>query len=1097
MFDKTIQGVADTAPADVKMFLDRPETDDLKFGYRVIVDWLKTTLTNAPRPLRLAVTGPLGAGKSTLIRNALDELEQTSNETIAIAYVDVWKLDKESARRSAILQIAKGFGLHADTINELKKNIYGVTTDVTDEPSNKTFVNPGKALYKVIGVSIVYAILLAFLINTVLGSIFDSPKPSESSKIFLSLLTGLAIAAFSVISNLFVNTFVNIRNSVSRAPLVGAEEFELCLRAILDTVKLANKQAIIVFDNIDRAPSERTQEILTGLAAFFDDSEEKTVRDLIIVVPFAKGIVAGLNETAIQKFFDVVIPLPEIIPQDLTEYTEALISQTKWIDHRKELAEIITLGPYKTPREIKHFINELLSLLNLATQMEQKVITEGNNASGEYLSPGLVTKNVLAYAKVLICEDIWSDFLRTGVNGFWTLEEMFLAEKYRALIEDKVYETCKLQIQKLSEYLAATTGLPAEVPFSPEPFFYLKGADELLKIQGGSEMERALIQRDSKAVEKYIEDSDRNVRVENLRSIFQLTTKKYKGGLQRRKNAIIAVLNALMSQKVSDRPILAILSEEIERATGLIPELSIEQVRFLTPIEGDKVTNENLWRLMDLEFRRSKGPKSDDSEQSDDWNIRYLCDVVKQPGGKQRAQLTSKDFGLPRLMKSEIITALGSDYPSEYSSPETAINAISFYINKSFGFSDVLEVQRANLIVECGLKEAGPEISGQLAGHLNSIWTYLSNNVSNPGSAEISLLGIGAIIDAIPSDQRCPAEHWQTLAKNLNAKQPLPAPQNFSTTGKAGFTVFLLSIHRKVGLPSYGNLNNVLKTLVNSFSKDDILKLIDYTNGWNWFTEIWSIAPTELRNRIINDSEIFEFTMLNSSGDATQTLMNEWNHFKAVPTLGNIVEKASDQGAGISQAAWINIVAQNPTVFSLDIRMLVVKLAGAKTPRPNLSALVDHELTNLESMPTALLLIKWLKAEDPPRLEKMADDCSEYLRMNSPQSWTSREACSLKIVTEMINRISKDASEQIVERAIQRGIRDGTSNDVSTSIADMAAQILEAGKALETLDGLEDSIEKTGKLNAEIKTALSSRISGIRERYNLKKKSFLGSLLGT
>lgn len=1078
--------------SDLLLFLDRPETSDLKFGYRVTVDWLKDILVNSPKPFRLAITGALGAGKSTLIRNALDELESDATAEVVTAYVDVWKLDKESARRSAVLQIAKRLKLSDETIKSFERDIYGVVTGVNDESDNKSLADKNKPIKKIILTAIPFAVVLSIIIYVVLGEILESDKPSESIKIFLSLLTAFATATYTIISNLFVNMFVNIKNTVSRAPLVGPEEFEKCLRLILNDSSIVNKTVVIVFDNIDRAPVERTQEILTGLSAFFDDSEEFSERNLIIVVPFAKGAAQGLNDKTIQKFFDVVVPLPEIISQDLTEYAEDMISKSIWNRHKKEIAELITLGPHKTPRGIIHCVNELFSLLHLAQQMENKSLSSNGSATEEYLSPGMVTENVLVYAKIVVCQSIWEDFLKNGVLNFWSIEEMFTPEKYDDVLPEPQRWEEKEKVQELKAYLNSTIGLPQNVPYSPEPFFHLKGADELLKIQGGPEIERAFSLRDVKTVEKYLDSEDQQERVANLRTIFDFCIRKYKNSNQRRKNTVVSFLNALFAKKISDESSAKVIADQILKNPDLINEVGVGQIAFIAPQNEKGTVNDPLWKLMDEEYLRKQNNKEIKEEKDEEWSIQYLAQVLLQPTGMDRAKITKKDFNLRRLNSDKIISAIGELYPANFSSPETALEAISTYTNQQFLISTIDEMVRVESIIKSGLASANTEVQGPLVSALNSTWSFFGNNLSKSDFSEQSFIGAAFILGGMPSDVRCSSATWQQqLITNLNSRYA--DFQRLVPTCKAGILLFLISIGEKHPIQNFSELFSVFRSAVASMNDSDLKKLVDYSFGWNWFPKIWGLAQGEFRNRLINDPGILDFVLMNCDSTVAEVLKSEWANLKSNPSFGLVLKKPNtDQG--VVRRDWIEIISKNPSHFSETIRRSCMEAASLEDPKMRVEGLIDHELDVLKDLPTTTYLLEWLSENDTAKLEQVVEKRDEYLRKATPEIWGPKEICSLKIVTENLHRLQNDPCEQIIDKAIQRGVKDGESTDISVKTSEMVLKILECGKGLDFVDAVEESFKKTGKLSDEQKALFVEKIESIRDNFDLQKKGIFDKL---
>lgn len=318
---------------------DHPEYDNLQFGHQQIADWLVSQLKEkiAP-PFRLALTGSFGSGKSTIILKALEQLKQDKDEEVNWAYVDLWKLDKESTRRSAILKIAKDLKVNPRTIDELNEKLYGFSTDYSKIKSIS---------YALDWPSIIVAFLAVIILYFLLGAISTL---GEGPKIAIAL----AVAAFNLIFRFLDKSLIILKRTVVKHPIVGAEEFEECLQTILEKVK-SDSKVIIVFDNLDRAPLDISHAILNGISTFFDHSHGDRIRNLIIIVPFdmTSGKLISKDNIDINyeenteiafKMFDAVIPLPKIIEEDLFDYTVLHLKTTisEFCDEKK-IEDVATL----------------------------------------------------------------------------------------------------------------------------------------------------------------------------------------------------------------------------------------------------------------------------------------------------------------------------------------------------------------------------------------------------------------------------------------------------------------------------------------------------------------------------------------------------------------------------------------------------------------------------------------------------------------------------------------------------------------------------------------------------------------------------------
>lgn len=123
----------------MKLFRDQPVSENLKFAHSIMVSWIFDAIINSPRPYRLAITRSLGTGKSTIINAVSKKLVE--EKSYIVSTIDVWRLDKDSARRSTLIRIAEDLGIKTKEISELKESIYGSTSDISKANSHKTIID--------------------------------------------------------------------------------------------------------------------------------------------------------------------------------------------------------------------------------------------------------------------------------------------------------------------------------------------------------------------------------------------------------------------------------------------------------------------------------------------------------------------------------------------------------------------------------------------------------------------------------------------------------------------------------------------------------------------------------------------------------------------------------------------------------------------------------------------------------------------------------------------------------------------------------------------------------------------------------------------
>lgn len=612
----------------LNLYPDRLESkENLKFAHSVLVDWFCEMIKGIDPPFRIAITGDFGTGKSTIIYNGLKEIEKIAN--YKKAYVDVWKLDKQSVRKSTILSVAKQFEVDLKKENNLKKSLYGSITENSDSKetegltSDTPFYKQWHFLWVII-LSLSSGTLFYFFIS----QLDDSNNITEKIKFIYSA----AMALFFTTTNFISRKILRVKSIVERKPFVGAEEFEDAFQAILEDSNLKDKICIVIFDNIDRTQGSRTEEILTGISAFFDHSSHNKNRNLIIIVPFSTEN-TQFDVKTIQKFFDVVIPIPNIMPEDLMEFAENKIKRIGWTEQEAEdIAQLIDQSPLKTPREILHFINELNVQISLAQKLENERHTEGNRDYETYLSMGSITNSKIFFAKLKLCQKIEPSFLKNSLNEYLSPQEAMDFKKYRESNED------------IYSFLRATDGIPTEYPESLEPFSYFKGADVELSIPGGPKIIKSLVNRKVEDVQEFIK-KDSNT--DNLEKLFIQAFKKNKNNPQRIKNSIHTVLSACEKININSKEFRKKISEAIKIVPDIIKDISIENLKKITIYSGESIENEEVWKIADeryISLMNKLKERPELSETYKSWRMGYLKEIMIQPCGVTRANLKSNDL---------------------------------------------------------------------------------------------------------------------------------------------------------------------------------------------------------------------------------------------------------------------------------------------------------------------------------------------------------------------------------------------------------------------------------------------------------------------
>lgn len=150
----------------------------------------------------------------------------------------------------------------------------------------------------------------------------------------------------------------------------SSAEFKAWMDEVDKDLKTLNKTLVIVFDNMDRLPSQKVESLWSSIHSFFSD---KTYDHIKVLIPFDrwhvqhafKGENGDYGNDFINKTFDVVFRVPPPIMSGWQHYMEDMWKRAFGDD--SELSISVTqiydaLSKVHTPRKIIAFVNEMATV---------------------------------------------------------------------------------------------------------------------------------------------------------------------------------------------------------------------------------------------------------------------------------------------------------------------------------------------------------------------------------------------------------------------------------------------------------------------------------------------------------------------------------------------------------------------------------------------------------------------------------------------------------------------------------------------------------------------------------------------------------------
>ncbi|MFA5793422.1 MAG: P-loop NTPase fold protein [Candidatus Gracilibacteria bacterium] len=421
------------------------------FYHKNVAPALKTIIENDTCVHTIGLFGRWGTGKSTIIKLLKDEGITDSQ----VVEFDCWKYENDSLRRQLLLQIAKDLGISRKEIEKLEKDLYFSVSETVEEK-----VSISWAHLKKVGI-----ISLAFLLPIGFFSWQLFPDIVHQWKLWigttLSMVLSIALLAEKILGDDLRKIIMISPITSSKAQLNSPEQFEHSFIKILKRADSKSKKIVIVIDNLDRVDSKVATEVLATLKTFLEIGDANLGgKQVIFLVPCDFEAIkkaapsAELADEFLRKIFNVVLWTPEFINTDIRSFIADQIKQTgdisKFLDDEDVLL-VIESAFANSPREIKQFINNLISSLIVAFKSEVKDIVEGN----------------IAYmAKVLVLMHKYPVAFQNLKKSWYSPEEIV-----------STYDTVKINEEQepfkegFKSFMLSTSRITVS---DAEPFIYLK-----------------------------------------------------------------------------------------------------------------------------------------------------------------------------------------------------------------------------------------------------------------------------------------------------------------------------------------------------------------------------------------------------------------------------------------------------------------------------------------------------------------------------------------------------------------------------------------------------------------------------------------------
>ena len=469
-------------PKEKKMrFLsDRPldADEEMRFGHLGLVDTLKDIVSTCPTPFTIGVFGKWGTGKTTI----LDSLKRKFHASeIAVVIIDAWKHEGDALRRTFLQDTISQLQEKQDEKQYLSKEVK--LSKNLRVPISRTFHS------KITSSSIKWPLGIVITALIIVGVLIDHFSPNNFGTYLSTVLGGglvVGILLWLLQQSVTTETVTKMTDRFQ-----DPQEFEIEFNKKI-IGKVEAEKLLVIIDNLDRVSCDKAIELLSTIKTFLE--QDKCVFLIACDAEAIKRHLEGLyglnsensggvsrfdGDEYLRKFFNSYLIIPEFIDTELYTYTEKLLNESNLHTHdRPDVAYIITKAFRDNPRQIKQFINTLISHLLLAEHRE----------TSQELPKDTITKNVAYLAKDLIIRLQFSKYYDSWTRG----------------------ELKKDASKELDDFLRATKPIDVE---NKRPFRYLKISEQEIEIPEIRDLQLAFqdnnVDQASQIIERYKTDTSK------------------------------------------------------------------------------------------------------------------------------------------------------------------------------------------------------------------------------------------------------------------------------------------------------------------------------------------------------------------------------------------------------------------------------------------------------------------------------------------------------------------------------------------------------------------------------------------------------------
>lgn len=404
-------------------------------------------------PRIIGLEGKWGSGKSNVVEKIKKDLEGEGYYTFTY---DAWGHQEDLQRRSILetltnaliedtvlegkvkIKMRNGESKEAEWKDQLSLLLSNKTTTITQPQTRLT----GSAIWGIVLIG------LFTILNIIINQLLDNECISLSWKWILleysPIIVGLIVAGYyrykdknwkNVFTLLTQKSDDTITEQFTSSEEPSVMEFKNWMHAISSHLGRAKgnkkKKVIIVFDNMDRLPSEKVMQLWSAIYTFFAGSEFENIWTIIpydymhlcdaIYESGEDGKIKDSDKSKFKRFINKTFPVVYTVPQPvITDYNKLF---NKYFEDafgteehdQKHICQVFMLFHVNpNPRTVISFVNELVAMRLQWPATEYRL---------QNIALFVLKKDGLLYGNNSLEENLLSDALFKGVSSFYPDQE--------------------------------------------------------------------------------------------------------------------------------------------------------------------------------------------------------------------------------------------------------------------------------------------------------------------------------------------------------------------------------------------------------------------------------------------------------------------------------------------------------------------------------------------------------------------------------------------------------------------------------------------------------------------------------------------------